>query len=156
METRPALYGILPTNPKWQPHPGKGTLGRNARRAFGSWQTDFALHRQLNLTERVNLHFRSEFFNAFNHPNFGNALGGLNSLNQIGGPRDSSAGGEWWIFPARHSTLSVTSHCIREFSVNRTDHFLNFSQGILNRAHVLGPSVAEIGTQQHLCFELRE
>jgi outer membrane receptor protein involved in Fe transport len=84
----------------------QGTLGRNALRGFGAWQADFALHRQFNFTDKVNLQFRSEFFNIFNHPNFGppnNRLGGgfglatetlntsygagLNYLYQIGGPR---------------------------------------------------------------------
>jgi hypothetical protein len=84
----------------------QGTLGRNVLRGLGAWQIDFAIHRQFNFTERVNLQFRSEFFNLFNHPNFGgidnflgdgtfgqavntlnNYYGGLNSLYQIGGPR---------------------------------------------------------------------
>jgi len=84
----------------------QGTLGRNVMRLFGGWQMDFAVHRQFNFTERVNLQFRGEFFNFFNHPNFGavdpllgdgtfglatstsnTIYGGLNSLYQIGGPR---------------------------------------------------------------------
>jgi hypothetical protein len=48
----------------------QGTLGRNALRGFGMWQVDFAVRRQFKLTERVNLQFKSEFFNVFNHPNF--------------------------------------------------------------------------------------
>ena len=90
----------------------QGDLPRNALRAFGASQVDFALQRQFKLTERVALSFRSEFFNIFNHPNFGSptndltsplfghstqtlasslgsggANGGLNPLYQIGGPR---------------------------------------------------------------------
>ncbi len=94
----------------------QGTLGRNVLRGFSVFQTDLALRRQFNLTERVNLQFRAEFFNIFNHPNFGNpsgfqgnflssplfgqstsmlnrslgsggANGGFNPLYQIGGPR---------------------------------------------------------------------
>ena len=70
------------------------------------------MQRQFQLTERVGLRFRSEFFNIFNHPNFGSptnlltsplfgrstqtlanslgsggANGGLNPLYQIGGSR---------------------------------------------------------------------
>ena len=55
----------------------QGTLGRNALRGFSVYQTDFALRRQFNLTERVNLQFRAEFFNVFNHPNFGDPDGRL-------------------------------------------------------------------------------
>jgi hypothetical protein len=94
----------------------QGTLGRNVLRGFLAWQEDFAIRRQFHLSERVNLQFRSEFFNIFNHPNFGNpnlfsgtfifsplfgqstsmlgrslgsggASGGFSPLYQIGGPR---------------------------------------------------------------------
>jgi hypothetical protein len=90
----------------------QGDFGRNVLRGFGAAQADFALQRQFHFTERVSLRFRSEFFNLFNHPNFGppdnniadalfgystetlasslgsgGANGGLNPLYQIGGPR---------------------------------------------------------------------
>ena len=90
----------------------QGNLGRNVLRGFGAWQANVALQRLFPLTERVRLNFRAEFFNIFNHPNFGNpvnlltsplfgrstqtlanslgsggANGGLNPLYQIGGPR---------------------------------------------------------------------
>ena len=93
----------------------QGDFGRNVLRGFGAWQTDFALHRRFKLTDRVGLQFRAEFFNIFNHPNFGDptmanrfitspdfgqstnilasslgsggAGGGFNPLYQIGGPR---------------------------------------------------------------------
>lgn len=92
----------------------QGNLGRNVLRAFSAWQIDFAAHREFHLTERLGLQFRAEFFNLFNHPNFGFAnpannlasplfgqstqmlgqslgsggtTGGLNPLYQIGGPR---------------------------------------------------------------------
>jgi Carboxypeptidase regulatory-like domain/TonB dependent receptor len=110
MGFNPAAFVPVPANTNGSPTQTQGTLGRNVLRSFGAWQVDFALHRQFNLTERVNLQFRSEFFNAFNHPNFsgintftpgGNLVatstlnnylnagvsGGLNSLYQIGGPR---------------------------------------------------------------------
>ena len=96
-----------------EPTPGtQGDFGRNVLRGFGAWQADVALQRQFRLTERLGLRFRSEFFNIFNHPNFGNpnnsltsplfghstqtlasslgsggANGGFNPLYQIGGPR---------------------------------------------------------------------
>ena len=90
----------------------QGDLGRDVLRGFGAWQMDFALRRQFNVTERIGLQFRAEFFNSLNHPNFGNpdntiadplfgqslqtlassmgtggANGGFNPLYQIGGPR---------------------------------------------------------------------
>jgi hypothetical protein len=90
----------------------QGNFGRNVLRGFGATQADVGLQRQFHLTEKVGLRFRSEFFNIFNHPNFGNpnnsltsplfgqstqtlasslgsggANGGFNPVYQIGGPR---------------------------------------------------------------------
>ncbi len=95
----------------------QGTLGRNVLRGFPVYQVDFALRRQFNLTEKLNLQFKAEVFNIFNHPNFadpvgslgtnlptnaqfglsdrmfgaslgsGGTTGGFNPLYQIGGPR---------------------------------------------------------------------
>ena len=95
------------------PPTGKqGDFGRNVLRGFGAWQADVAFQRQFQLSEKVGLRFRGEFFNLFNHPNFGppansltnplfgqstqtlasslgsgGANGGFNPLYQIGGPR---------------------------------------------------------------------
>ena len=90
----------------------QGDLGRNVLRGFGASQADFAVQRQFGITEKVILRFRGEFFNIFNHANFGapnndytsplfgqstqmlasslgsgGANGGLSPLYQIGGPR---------------------------------------------------------------------
>ncbi len=90
----------------------QGDFGRNVLRGFGAWQADLALQRQFRVTEKVGVRFRTEFFNIFNHPNFGNpnndltsplfghstqtlasrlgsggANGGFSPLYQIGGPR---------------------------------------------------------------------
>jgi hypothetical protein len=92
--------------------PRQGSLGRNALRGFPVYQMDFGIRRQFHFGERVNLQFKTEFFNIFNHPNFGDpdgllqsptfgfsttmfgrslgaggSLGGFNPLYQIGGPR---------------------------------------------------------------------
>jgi len=92
----------------------QGNLGRNALRGFGATQVDLTLRRQFKLRERLALQARADFFNIFNHPNFGpptNYLssplfgqstqmlgaslgsggqnGGLNPLYQIGGPRSA-------------------------------------------------------------------
>jgi hypothetical protein len=62
------------------PAPGsQGSLGRNSLRGFPFWQIDLALRRQFNVTEKVNLQLRAEFFNVFNHPNFADPVGSINS-----------------------------------------------------------------------------
>jgi hypothetical protein len=48
----------------------QGNLPRNALRAFGAVQWDFALHREFRLRESMALQFRAEMFNVLNHPNF--------------------------------------------------------------------------------------
>jgi hypothetical protein len=64
----------------------QGTLGRNALRGFGASQLDLALRRQFNLSERANLQFRAEFFNIFNHPNFGDPGAGGSNTNNLNNP----------------------------------------------------------------------
>jgi hypothetical protein len=90
----------------------QGDLARNALRGFNAWQMDTAIRRSFSLTESVTLQLHAEFFNIFNHPNFGSPVadiadplfgqstqmlgrsmgnggpnGGFDSLYQIGGPR---------------------------------------------------------------------
>jgi hypothetical protein len=90
----------------------QGDFGRNVLRGFGAAEADLALQRRFHITERLGLRCRTEFFNAFNHPNFGNPTnvlssplfgqsiqtlanslgsggpnGGFSPLYQIGGPR---------------------------------------------------------------------
>ena len=48
-----------------------GNLGRNAFRAPGIEQWDFAVNKNFAITEGIRLQFRSEFFNLPNHTNFG-------------------------------------------------------------------------------------
>jgi hypothetical protein len=105
--------GSVSVGPFCPPPSGhQGDFPRNHLRAFGASQADIAFQRQFHLTERMQLHFRGEFFNIFNHPNFGAQVGdltssqfgystqtlasslgsggpngGLNPLYQIGGPR---------------------------------------------------------------------
>ncbi|HTA44397.1 MAG TPA: TonB-dependent receptor [Bryobacteraceae bacterium] len=92
----------------------QGDLGRNALRGFDTAEVDLTLRRQFRLYERLALQARADFFNIFNHPNFGppinyltspqfgqatqmlgaslgagGASGGLNPLYQIGGPRSA-------------------------------------------------------------------
>lgn len=84
----------------------QGTEPRNDIPGFGLTQVDLSVARKFAITERLKLQFRTDAFNAFNHPNFTNpqgltlgpsffkssqmlnaGLGGLNPLFQEGGPR---------------------------------------------------------------------
>ena len=49
----------------------QGDLQRNALRGFGAWQEDLAMRRSFPMGDNVNLLFRAEAFNLFNHPLFG-------------------------------------------------------------------------------------
>ena len=82
---------IVTGQPYWLPAPGQpggrvlnpdaftrpaagmtGNFPRNGLRSpFSIDQTDLALRRRFNLTERVTLDIRAEYFNIFNHPMFG-------------------------------------------------------------------------------------
>jgi hypothetical protein len=48
-----------------------GSLGRNALRGPNFTWSDFYLTKSFPLTERMKLRFDTQFFNVFNHPNFG-------------------------------------------------------------------------------------
>jgi hypothetical protein len=48
-----------------------GNAGRNILRGPNTANLDFSLFKTFRLRERLKLEFRSEFFNIFNHPNFG-------------------------------------------------------------------------------------
>ena len=58
-----------------------GNLGRNALRGPDFFWSDFYLTKWFSLTEHVKLRFEGQFFNVFNHPNFG-----LPSVVQAGIP----------------------------------------------------------------------
>jgi hypothetical protein len=47
-----------------------GNLGRNAIYGPHFWSVDFAVSKDTQIFERLNLQLRAEFFNIFNHPNF--------------------------------------------------------------------------------------
>jgi hypothetical protein len=54
-----------------QPLPGTyGNIGRNTLPGPGLVETDVAIARKFSLSERLNLQFRAEIFNLFNHTNF--------------------------------------------------------------------------------------
>ncbi|KAF0248920.1 MAG: hypothetical protein FD167_1682, partial [bacterium] len=51
-----------------------GTLGRNALLGPEYKNFDFSIAKITPLTEKLRLEFRAEFYNIFNHPNFGSPL----------------------------------------------------------------------------------
>jgi hypothetical protein len=56
------------------PAPGTNGAGRNIFEAPGYWNLDLGIQKHFSLTERFRLQFRTEMFNAFNHPNFDNPV----------------------------------------------------------------------------------
>jgi outer membrane receptor protein involved in Fe transport len=70
-ESAPDTIGYLNPAAFAQPRFGTfGNLGRNAIFGPGYWGLDFALAKNTQLFERLNIQFRAEFFNILNHPNF--------------------------------------------------------------------------------------
>jgi len=78
-----------------------GDLRRNAFVGPAFHNFDFALSKNTKVNERVNLELRADFFNIFNHPNFGNPLmpnfsvnlennGTVTPLNPSSGPCTSA------------------------------------------------------------------
>jgi len=74
-------------NPAAFAAPAPGTFGNCAPRKFhgpGIQMVDLSLFKQFKFTERWQLQFRAEFFNAFNHPNFGNPSADVSSPGSFG------------------------------------------------------------------------
>jgi hypothetical protein len=65
---------VAPVAPATLPTCHPGTLGRDAISGPGFVDTDFSVTKNTKLTEKLNLQFRTELFDAFNHPNFGNPV----------------------------------------------------------------------------------
>ena len=58
-----------------------GNLGAYVLTGPGQHVWDFSLFKNNRVTEKLNIQFRAEFFNVFNHTNFGNPNTNLNSGN---------------------------------------------------------------------------
>jgi hypothetical protein len=59
-----------------------GTFGNSGRGMFrgpGQWNVDYSVFKEFPITERWRTQFRTEFFNLFNHANFGNPNVNLDS-----------------------------------------------------------------------------
>lgn len=77
------------------PAPGSNGAGRNIFQAPHYWNLDLGFIKMFQITERVKLQFRTEMFNALNHPNFDN-------------PRDASVGSPTFTSPVFAQTCCVT------------------------------------------------
>ena len=75
------------------PAPGGDGVGRNIFVAAPYWNVDLGIAKRFPITERIKLEFRTEMFNALNHPNFDN-------------PRDASVGS-----PSFRSTVFAQTCC---------------------------------------------
>jgi hypothetical protein len=76
------------------PAPGEVGLGRNIFHGPSYWNLDAGISKSFRITERIRTIFRTEMFNALNHPNFRN-------------PRDATVGS-----PAITSTLFGQACCV--------------------------------------------
>jgi len=65
-----AAFSAPPKGP--QGNLQQGNFGRNVSSRFRSHASGCGVAAAIHLTEKLGLRFRSEFFNIFNHPNFGN------------------------------------------------------------------------------------
>jgi hypothetical protein len=89
----PFTCGVDPTQTFCLPVPGTNGAGRNIFVASNYWNVDLGFIKTFPITERVKIQFRTEMFNAFNHPNFDN-------------PRDASVGS-----PSIRSSVFAQSCC---------------------------------------------
>ena len=103
LATRPNILGPVAyehkliqwfdTKPFAQPAPGFfGNAGVGTILSPGLVNFNMALYKDFRLTERFTLQFRSEFFNALNHPNFGSpstsyGAGGFGQITSMKNPR---------------------------------------------------------------------
>jgi hypothetical protein len=78
-------------------NPRFGNSGRNSLIGPGTQEWDVSLIKRNPITENVNLEFRAEFFNMFNHPNFGTpgatiGTSSFGTLTSAASPRDIQFG----------------------------------------------------------------
>jgi hypothetical protein len=57
------------------PDVGSNGIGRNIFTSQSYWNVDLGIAKNIKMTERANLEFRMEMFNALNHPNFDTPVG---------------------------------------------------------------------------------
>ncbi len=117
---------VVPGQPYWIPDPAQpngralnpnaftkaaggatGNFPRNGLRSgYSIDQTDLAVRRRFNLTERVNLDIRAEYFNIFNHPMFG-APGSGYAPNTLWGFGPAAAAGFGLVTPGYTTNFAL-------------------------------------------------
>ena len=96
------------------PKPGTfGNLKRNALKGRNFSQFDMILAKKFMITERLNIEFRSEFFNIFNHANYNNP--GSTLSNALGTSTNQLQPGQ----PFTHAAAGSTFGLLRQ-TVERT------------------------------------
>jgi hypothetical protein len=65
------MYVGLPAFPGTANPAPTGNLGRNTLRLPGINNFDVNFQKSIRVVERVNMQFRAEFYNLFNHPQYG-------------------------------------------------------------------------------------
>jgi hypothetical protein len=61
-----------------------GSLGRNAFRGPGYFNTDLSLRKNFKLNERLSLQIGANAYNVLNHPNFANPVANTADPSQFG------------------------------------------------------------------------
>ncbi len=80
-----AINNFFNRNAFTTPLPGTfGNAGRNLGRGTDNWQLDLSLSKRIPLRERLNLIFRGDAFNIFNHPQYFLPLSNYSSASTFG------------------------------------------------------------------------
>ncbi len=69
-----------------------GTAPRDMVRGPGTWQVDMGAGKTFTFTERMQLEFRSEFYNIFNHPQLGQPIATCEGTGSTSGPTPCESG----------------------------------------------------------------
>jgi hypothetical protein len=103
--TQPSGKALNPAAFASPPIGQSGNFPRNGLRSpYSLNQTDLALRRQFNLTERVKLDLRAEYFNVFNHPMFGSPGSQCNPDSLWGSPGGTARSAFGEVCPGRSTT----------------------------------------------------
>ena len=68
-----AAFLVIPTGPSGAPI-RPGNVGKNSLRGPGYWNLDFSIAKNFRFSERYNLRFRADMFNATNSVRLGNPI----------------------------------------------------------------------------------